>query len=150
MSQEDWNQLIRAAGDAAIELVESQDEFLPFAYVLNASGELSQIEGDFHDAGKQPIEELRSLLRQHAARGRYRGVAVAEDIQILDPETQILTKAIRVDIEHQNTEPVSWFLTYRKVRGRYVFGDANGEGVLQPGEPFVFGSEEADPDPEGP
>lgn len=146
MSQEDWNQLIRAAGDAAIELVETQDEFLPFAYVLNLGGELSQIEGDYHDAGKLPIEELRLLLRQHAARGLYRGVAVAEDIQILDPETQILTKAIRVDIEHKDVEPVSWFLTYRKIRGRYVFGDAKGEGILQPGESFVFGGEEMDPE----
>jgi hypothetical protein len=146
MSQEDWNQLIRAAGDAAIELVETQEEFLPFAYVLNVGGELSQIEADFHDAGKLPIEELRLQLRRHAVRGFYRGVAVAEDIQILDPETQMLTKAIRVDIEHKDVEPVSWFLTYRKVRGRYVFGDANGEGVLQPGEPFVFGGEEVDPE----
>jgi hypothetical protein len=141
MSQDDWNKLIRAAGDAAIELVETQGEFLPFAFVLTAAGELSRIELEAGDDHLQPIEQLRGVLHKEAARGRYRGVAVAEDVQILDPESEALTKAIRVDLEHRDLEPVTWFLTYRHLRGRYQFGDANGEGVLQKGEPAVFAEE---------
>ena len=71
----------------------------------------------------------------------YRGVAVAEDVQILDPETEVLTKAIRVDIEHRDLEALSWFLTYRQLRGRYQFGDANGEGVLKKGEAAILAEE---------
>ena len=142
MSQDDWNKLIRAAGDAAIELVETQGEFLPFAFVLTAAGELSRIELELSDDHLQPIEQLRGVLRKEAARGRYRGVAVAEDVQILDPESEALTKAIRVDLEHHALEPLTWFLTYRHHRGRYQFGDANGEGVLQKGEPAIFTDEE--------
>ncbi|HEX2642961.1 MAG TPA: hypothetical protein VHU81_08200 [Thermoanaerobaculia bacterium] len=144
MSQDDWNRLIRAAGDAAIELVEAQGEFLPFAVALNAGGELSRIELELSDDHLQPIEQLRGVLHKEAARGRYRGVAVAEDVQILDPESEALTKAIRVDIEHRDLEPLSWFLTYRQHRGRYQFGDANGEGVLQKGEPAIFADESED------
>jgi hypothetical protein len=146
MSQDDWNRLIRAAGDAAIELVEAQGDFLPFAFVLSAAGELSRIELELIADHQQPIEQLRGVLHRAAARGLYRGVAVAEDVQILDPETEALTKAIRVDIEHRDLEAVSWFLTYRSLRGRYQFGDANGEGVLQKGEPAIFAEESEEGD----
>ena len=57
-------------------------------------------------------------------------------------------RPVAVDVEHRDLEPITWFLTYRHHRGRYQFGDANGEGVLQKGEPAIFADEGDEPEVE--
>jgi hypothetical protein len=138
MSREDWNLLLRTAAEAAISFLEKGGDFLPFAFAIDSQGGLSLVAVDFRDDGTELIEQLRAALKGQAAQGRYRGVAVANDVEIVDPTTQKQTKAIRVELEHRDLEPITWYLPYRRARGEFQYGDANGEGIMQEGERIIF------------
>src|SRR5262245_7758917 len=128
--REEGRMLLQTASMMFCDLLKKQAAFLPFAVAFSADGQLSFIHLDFTDDGGEPIEQLRALLRREIADGRYRSVAVVEDIEITEPQTGQQTRAARVEIEHHAMPPITWYQPFERVGDEWRFGGATGQGYL--------------------
>ena len=135
----DGQLLMRTAGDLIAELLQKHGQFVPFAVALGqASGEVSIVHVEYTDVQYTPIEQLRSVVGSGVRAGRYRAVAVAEEIEIVEPQTGQQTRAARIEIEHRAVDPVTWYWPYENAGGVWQFGGASGEGYLEQGEVHFF------------
>jgi hypothetical protein len=142
MSREAYRQegqmLLQTASMLFSDFIKKRGGFLPFAVAFATDGQLSIVHLDFSDDEGEPIEQLRALLRREITDGKYRSVAVVEEVEITKPQTGQQTRAARVEIEHHAMPPITWYQPFECVGEQWHFGGATGEGYLQEGQSRFF------------
>src|SRR5262245_10439913 len=98
MSRQDGQLLMDTAAGLISKVVGERGGFLPFAVALTSAGPLTIVHVDYTEDGGDPIDQLRSVLRREVATNSYLSVAVAADIEIVEPQTGQRTRAARVEI----------------------------------------------------
>ena len=133
--RDELNELLNDAVEVAAELLEKDGEFEPFALALRQDGEILHLSSEEQGDDLQPeqiVESLRSTLRE--ARDAYRAVAVVADVTLEDDDSQAVSAAIHVAMEHAAGEPVTCYVPY-EFKGEAL---ELAELVGEPGETFVF------------
>ena len=92
--------------------VSAGDGFAPFGASMAPDGELETAPDDDVDA-------LREALRSRANRGELLATGICSDV-VLDE--QEFPKAIRVELEHRDAEPLTCMLPYRFEADRAAWG----------------------------
>lgn len=138
MTRDDLNALLNAAVDVASEHLQEQSEFAPFALAMQAEdGEILHMEADGESPYEDP-DELRAVLvaglREGAAQGRFRAVAIVTDVTLEDDNGQPVTSAIHTSLEHTDDEAVTCVVPYEIGTESVELGDL----VAEPGEAVVF------------
>ena len=133
--REELNELLNGALEVASELLEKDGEFEPFALALRNDGEilhLSNEDGDGETPPEDAVEALRAELRE--ARADYRAVAIVADVTLEDDDSQAVSSAVHVSMEHAVEAPVTCYVPYEFEGETLTLGDLVGE----PGESAVF------------
>lgn len=132
------DQLVAAAVDAAVKLIEQFGSFLPFAETLNNRGEMELVgvapESDSQDVSDM-AEVLVTSLRNRAALNLVVASVVAVDVRIANQEAQESTDAIFLSIEDRNGPARSLYIPYRVEAGAFV---VNGMRHEESAAPRVF------------
>jgi hypothetical protein len=130
------NELLNEAVEAACELLAEHGEFDPFALALRQDGEILHIDSDGGDPEAEPdaiIESLRGSLKER--RGELVATAIVSDVTLEDEDSEAMTAAIAITMEHVVEEPVSCFLPYEiDEKNEIALADLVGE----PGDRHVF------------
>lgn len=137
------NELLNGAVEAAVELLEVDGEFDPFALALRHDGEVLHLTSDGghvstgeDDEGPDPdavVESLRNTLRER--RDELTAIAIVADVTLEDEEDEAMTAAIAVSLEHALEEPIACFVPYEiDDKSKVALADLIGE----PGERHVF------------
>ena len=121
----------------AKRMLDEHGEFFPFGATISSEGQLA-MSGAMTDSDQPPSLELIDLMeeafRQAASRGEIRASAICLDV-LIRPSGAEPTDAIEIRIEHQDADPVSVHLPYKKRRLRGIdYGDLSAS----PGTPRVF------------
>jgi hypothetical protein len=87
------------------------------------------------DMHRARLEALRFSLKGWAAQGALRAAALVDLVRQRPAEDSPPTDAIRVQIEHEDTEPVICYVPYELKDSRWEQGEVWAEN----GEPFMFG-----------
>jgi len=140
MSERDeLTELLNEAVSLAAEGLTERTELLPFALAMQATdGEIFHIDLDDDDPGADHaliVSALRAELRDAAAEGRWRAVAVVADVTLEDDAGEAITSALRVWLEHSGVEAVDCTIPYSIDEE----GVDLGELATEPGESHVFG-----------
>lgn len=107
-AQNDMNELLAGAVDLATEFLARASEFEPFGLAMSASdGTIMHVAPE--DSGPsldapEILALLRAELREAAHEGTYRAAALVSDVTVEDDNAQPITSAIRVIVEHHDTE----------------------------------------------
>jgi hypothetical protein len=136
----DMDTLLAESLRAATYFLTRNAEFFPFAVTLGADGRVRHVQE--YTAEEQPDAEAliglaQEALRELAAEGKVRAVALVSDVRIRRPEAGE-QDAIRVQLEHARDRPVTCFLPYRLEGGAVVRGELFAEG----GSAVVFPTSE--------
>jgi hypothetical protein len=81
-----------------------------------------------------PIEAVRQGIREFASRGMIHAVALVDHVRDFEPASSNPVYAIRVQIEHVETEPVTWYLPCQLQDQKLVFW----KEIEEKGQPFIF------------
>jgi hypothetical protein len=81
-----------------------------------------------------PVEFLANGVKQWAANGSVHAVALVDRVEVPATDGAEKTHAIRMQIEHVETDPVTWFQPYRSSNGEVAFGERSSNS----GRPSVF------------
>ena len=122
----------------AQQMLDKHGEFYPYAAALDSSGELQMVAADAGEErpdSSELIELLYAGLTRQASAGEIRGAGICADVRVSLPDSPEMTDAIKVAIEHANSDPVEVFLPYviRRFRGAQY-----GELFAQAGTARVF------------
>jgi len=138
MTLEDKNNLLNEGIKKAIYFLEKNGEFYPFGLCLNTLRCLIHIntyKGDEYPSSDDVIEQLTKILKKGVNNGDYLAVAIVSDVKIRDSETDGMSDAVRIELEHKESSPITCYLPYL----------INEEGRLETGEiravprnPFFF------------
>jgi hypothetical protein len=120
------------------KLISRGINLVPMAVTLSPQDDLKGVTVHLAEGGGDMYWQLLAALRQAVAEGRYRGVAVCSLGDITEPGAGEKTRAVIVDIEHENLAPRVWIWPFQKVGGEYRFGGATGKGYIRPGTRQVF------------
>lgn len=138
MSQEDYSTLLNAAVDQATDELAAHSEFGPFALAMQATdGEVFHLEPDATEEeldAEDVVGALRKDLRETAASGRWRAVAVVADVTLEDDDGELITAAIHISMEHSGGDPVTCIVPYA-IDGEAVTLD---DLITEDGERIVF------------
>ena len=137
MSQKELEQLLNAVVPQAEERLAERGEVYPFGAMMKTDGGVvfSTVEaGDESNPRGQFVELLVSGLR--ARRADYRAVAICWDGKIRQVDTEEVSDAVIVFLEHADGEAVNIYLPYQKMAdGTYDYADLLGTEA----QPRVFG-----------
>jgi hypothetical protein len=100
--------------------VSEGDGFAPFGASMAPDGELETAPDD-------EIGAVRDGLRSRAARGELLATGICSDVVLDERE---FPKAIRVELEHRDADPVTCVLPYRSEVDRAAWGEL----AAMPGE----------------
>ena len=137
-AKEELDTLLNGAIEVAAELLEEDGEFEPFALALRNDGEILHLAPEDDDEEREPeqvVESLRHTLRD--ARADYRAVALVADVTLEDEDSQPMTAAIQISLEHTANDPVNCYVPYEFKGEALELADLTGE----PGERHVFPGE---------
>lgn len=132
------NSLLSAAVDVATDRLSEASEFAPFGLAMQADdASIFHLEPDEIDE-VDDAEQVRALLiaglREGAADGRYRAVAIVSDVTLEDERGEPVTSAIHVALEHADDEPVTCIVPYEVGEETVELAEL----VAEPGERNVF------------
>ena len=126
--------LLGAAVPFARQMLEEHREFYPFAVVLTAEGEISQVGAATEDEqpeSREVMALLEDVLRNDAATGELRATAIAYDVMIEPPGKETPQDAIAVALDHK--EDYSVVVVFP-----YSFAE---DGTLNLEDPFAMDGE---------
>jgi hypothetical protein len=132
--REQMNAVLDEACSTAIELLEKNREFYPFAIVMEKGGGVRHVAG--YTGSEMPpssevVDVLVAGLKADVASGRLIAVGIVKDVRITDQQTGEKTDAVAVALEHRNDRPVTCYLPYSFQADRLVQRDIVAEqGVL--------------------
>ncbi len=135
MAHPDLDKLMNVLLGFATSMLKSRREFLPFAAVIDMTGEVVLTQPDPAATGAHPsseavIDSLITELRRGADQERIRAAAICLDVRATPPGKSESTDAVAVRLEHANGEAVEAFLPYRRSwLGRYSFGQLFAGGL---------------------
>ncbi|MBI3648604.1 MAG: hypothetical protein HY240_07650 [Actinobacteria bacterium] len=109
--------------------------FYPFAASMAPDGELQAIGGYEGDGEPTPSEMLGLIqhgLHERAKEGALLVTAVCVDVTL--PGEGEFRLGIRVDLEHRDSEPITYVVPYRSTEDGFEYG----EMLSYAGEPHTF------------
>jgi hypothetical protein len=131
------------AMNAARGYLETAHSFRPFGYILAPSPAADPVRvtvpGPCEGSDAVLLQRVRSELHRAVARGAARAVALVREEEALPPEgVPGAGRAVRVQFEHAELDPVVWLIPYRRERGAYVFGDGGTDAIRLAGKREFF------------
>ena len=136
--RDEMDELLEALLPFARQMLDKHREFYPYAAALDSSGEFRVVAAgveEEHPDSSELIDLLYEGLARQASEGEIRAAGVCADVRVSSPGSPDMTDAIRIAIEHADSDPVEVFLPYLK--GRFQ-GAQYGELFAQPGVSRVF------------
>ncbi|MGF1469538.1 MAG: hypothetical protein ACFCGT_25735 [Sandaracinaceae bacterium] len=111
--REELEALAQGAIDRATDRLAEDTEFAPFALAVVGPDDVVLVEAeetlpDEADA----IALLVSSLREEAQRGRVRATALVTDVTLTDDDDELVSAAIRVELEHRDEDPLLCLAPY--------------------------------------
>ncbi|HEV2969487.1 MAG TPA: hypothetical protein VGY55_05805 [Pirellulales bacterium] len=125
MAHPDMDELLNEALDAAEQFLEKIGEFFPFVVTMSPEGEISHAQeylGEEPPAAEETVDVLIDGLKQAAAKGTYKATALVSDAHLPSPDGKF-QDAVSVLLEHQSEPPVTCYLPYKHVKGKFEFGE---------------------------
>jgi hypothetical protein len=140
-ARDEMDELLDALVGFAKKMLVARSAFYPFGAELTTDGRVQMVAADLDEAQPSPeqvVGGLHERLRRDADEGEIRAAGICLDVR-LQPDGDQPSDAIRVDVEHSDSDPVRVFLPYVvELPGRVVFGEL----VAEPGRSNVFTSGE--------
>ena len=137
MAHPDLDALLNAVLPFAKQSLEKRGGFFPFAAKMNSSGKVALVGAD--PGGTQTpsgvLELLQAGLKESAARGELRAVAVCVDATVQVPGGE-KSDAVRVKVERQG-ESLFVFVPYAR---RFLLGIKYGDLFASPAPAEYFGA----------
>ena len=131
------NEACHTAMDLAVEQLEKHGALTPFAVVLRTAGDLRLVAlgpDVATGSGAEDLDSLRGILRSGAAQELYRATAVATAVTVRRFDADEPKDALRFEVEHQRSRPVTVFLPYVRRDDGYRFEDS----YVEPGESILL------------
>lgn len=112
-------------------------EYYPVAGAMTCDGEIGLVAT--HDGNDRPlsanvIRELKRILIAEARAGRYIATALAYDVRVTHPDTNVVSDAIACNLDHEDGYSVIVFFPYKLIDGVIV----DGEAFVNGGEADIF------------
>ena len=125
-AQPDLDALVNFLLPFAQQTLGKYGEFFPFAAQMSVAGEISAVaietDDEDHPDSDVVVGALGDVLRTHAADGLIRACGICSDTAVTIPEHG-MTEAVRVSLEHSESEPVDLYMPYKTEAAEYVFAD---------------------------
>src|SRR5262245_19326162 len=121
---DEMNEVCHTAMDLAVEQLEKRGALAPFAVVLRTAGDLRLVAldpGVATGSGAEDLDSLRGILRSGAAEQLYRATAVATAVTVRRFDADKPLDALRFEVEHQRSRPLTVFLPYSQRDDGYQF-----------------------------
>ena len=137
--REEIEQLLHYLLPVAEEQLNRDGEFLPYAAILDADGEVSSVvaaEGEEPDIAELLLA-LHTELREQAAGGTIRASGIAADVTLTDPDSGEVTDAVQLELDHADADAVDVYVPYETGTKGIKFGDL----VAAAGQAPIFGAE---------
>ncbi|TPQ50498.1 hypothetical protein C2U72_13045 [Prosthecomicrobium hirschii] len=125
-AREALNTLLGSFIGFAEQMLEQHGEFYPYAGAMKPSGEVVSI--GHHDGDEKPprieaLESLRGFLAAEAGAGRIDATALFYDCRVSVPDSDAITDAIAVELDHRSGSSLVCYLPYRLADGTLETGD---------------------------
>lgn len=104
----------------AKQMLEKQGEFYPFGAIVRADGELHSVGAmpdDDYPGTQGVLDLLQGAIREGYVSG-IRAAAICMDVRVNAPDSEVITDAVRVWMQHSLGEPLDVFMPYEKRRLR--------------------------------
>lgn len=120
-AKDDVEALMAALMPFAERMLTERGEFYPFAGGMKPNGEIVNVAG--YDGREKPpsqdiINILKANLRADASVGTYKATAILYDVRITLPESQQVSDAIAVALDHRNDYSKTVLFPYTLERGK--------------------------------
>ncbi|MCE9530489.1 MAG: hypothetical protein K8T89_05070 [Planctomycetes bacterium] len=139
MSQEDANRMVEVARTVVTHLISKLGKFLVHAVYFTPDMETYTIDWSLVEDGSTVIDQFHAVVRKELKNGRAIAIITMADVEITEPDTEKDTRAARVELEHRDMDPVTWYYPYELIAGEWKFGGATGDGYFQDGKGLFFG-----------
>ena len=133
VSRDELNRLLNAMIPFAQDMLGKYGQFVPFAGVLNAEGEIELL-GGFADNENVTAQEIHDVLldglQQSAREGKYRATGLCADVHVRRGQADQGSDAIGVSLEHSDGTALDVYLPYTKpAPGQIEYGELFGAGA---------------------
>lgn len=115
MSRDEMDSLLNEAIDTSLYFLKKIGEFFPFAVGITTESEIRHIHGYLNEerpASDDVIQMLQNSLKYEVQNGNFHAIAIISDIKLTDSNTDKVVNAIRANIEHKNSNPITCYLPY--------------------------------------
>lgn len=139
MAHPDCDRVLDQAVHAAVEHLEKQGGFHPFAMTLKPDGEMAILHAAGDDDAPPPPEEADDVLAAGVTAASQDGpglsaAALVADVQATLPDADAPSDAIRVLVQRPGEDPVAVFAPYVLTDGHCEVGDL----IASPGNRTIF------------
>jgi hypothetical protein len=143
VNRDDLDPLLDDALQTAQQLLQENGEFFPFGVALGADGTRRHV-GGWSGTESPNSETLAELLlagfRRGADAGEYRATGLVQDVRVRDGNSDSVSDAICVTLEHRDGTCINCYLPYaRAVSGTFTYGEVFADLA----EGTVFAQEDA-------
>ena len=109
------NQLLSAAVELALDLIEKNETFLPFAMAVSESGEsvIYSPDSDKEYTLEQAFESVRLSVQRDLENRRLIGVAFCFHSRMRLPDWQEKSPAVEVELHFRGTPSALWYFPYK-------------------------------------
>ena len=139
MANPDFNILLNALYPIAKELLEQQQDFLPFGRAMSSEGEvltLDVVASGGPPTTEQGVDLLEKRMREMARKGEIRASGICFDALVNKPGSTARREVICARLEHLSGEALDAFLPYEKRGATIEYGEVfagAGKAVVFPG-----------------
>lgn len=138
MRPRDFGILLQDLLAFAQHMLRTEDEFHPFAAVLNHGGEVAHVAvppgHEERTSADEHIDALVGTIRGLASSAQLLASGIAFDVRTIPPGSTEKTDAICVRLEHRDGEAVDVVLPYQIEAGEVRYGEL----FAMPGKKLVF------------
>jgi hypothetical protein len=122
--REEIERLLRYLLPVAEQQLNKDGEFLPYAAMLDAEGEVQAVSASAAPADVgELLLALHTKLREQAAEGAIRASGIAADVTLTDPDSGDVTDAVQLELDHAETEAVDVYVPYTNGETGVRFGE---------------------------
>jgi hypothetical protein len=133
--------LINGSVTRAENMLVKQGAYTPYAAALTFTDSIIILDGYADTKGKtltHELEDLKTLLKAGADKGRYKAIVVYFDVTVTDPDTKLPTDAIAAFTEHSNINGTcTFYFPYKKTEQRTITYSRTISGDLTDSEIFT-------------
>jgi hypothetical protein len=119
--KDELNALLNAAIEMALHLIQRHGSHIPFAMTVSNDGRRTDIGADNTHVSDGTIlyDTVRQEVTKVIQQNTIRALVIARNIHFRRADTGQETDAIELRLDHISGEPVTCYLPYRFLKGRY-------------------------------